>query len=136
MQFEYCADAVAVYQGKVVLVERLSFPFGLAIPGGRRDSIDGLLEEASGCAVREMYEETGLDLLIEGKVGRYDAVERDPRGPKESEVFYGTAEGVVKNEEGKTKVVLVDPSEIDIYKDQFAFDHYQVLKDWQQIALV
>ena len=133
MKLEYCADAAALYQSKLVLVERLSYPLGYALPGGRRDQIDGKLEEPATCAIREFEEETGLVLIIEGEVGIYDTPRRDPRGPKISTVIYGYASGEIRNEPNKTRVILVDPLEVDQYQNMFAFDHYQIIKDWQKL---
>jgi len=126
---EYCADAIALYQGKLVLVERLKEPLGYALPGGRYDR----LESAVDCAVREFKEETGLILFIEGMVGTYDTPGRDPRGPKVSTVVYGTANGKMRDEEGKTRVFLLEPGRVDQYEKQFAFDHYTIIKDWQEL---
>ncbi len=131
MQFEYCADAIALYDGKLLLVERLSFPQGYALPGGRRDYIDGVLEDAFSCATRETFEETGLDLIVERVVGTYNAVGRDPRGPKESTVVYGTVSGDLRSEEGKTRAFLMDLCDLDENKDRFAFDHYDIIREWR-----
>ena len=135
MKLEYCADALAFYQNKLVLVERLGTPKGLALPGGRRDRVESGLEDATKCAIREFKEETGLNLVIEGELGVYDAPGRDPRGPKISTVVYGTAYGKVENEYGKTNVVLLGLDEVDQYGEGFAFDHYQIIKDWQQLEV-
>ncbi|MFC1697361.1 NUDIX domain-containing protein [Nanoarchaeota archaeon] len=131
MKTEYCSDAIALYKGKLVMVERLSFPLGYAIPGGRRDIIVNQLESIDDCAVREFEEETGLILKIDGEVGTYDKPGRDPRGPKISDVVYGRAYGQMRDEPGKTKVFLMDLSDIERYKDNFAFDHYEILCDWK-----
>lgn len=130
MELEYCADAIALYENKLVLVERLSYPQGYALPGGRRDYIEGQLESVTDCALREFEEETGLQLIIEGKLGTYDSPGRDPRGPKISDVVYGRAEGYMRNEPGKTRVFLMDLLDVDKNKEKFVFDHYQILKGW------
>ncbi|MBN1157633.1 NUDIX hydrolase [Candidatus Woesearchaeota archaeon] len=134
MDLEYCADAIALYEGKLVLVERLGFPKGFAFPGGRRDRVGGgeLFESVEDCAKREFQEETGLALVVDGVLGTYDAPNRDPRGPKISTVVYGTASGTMRSEPGKTQVFLMAPDEVDLHKDMFAFDHYSILKDWQE----
>ena len=126
MELEYCADAIAYYRERIVLVERLNEPKGFAIPGGRRENGESVPE----CAEREFKEETGLTLMIEGELGMYDAPKRDLRGPKITNVVYGRAVGTIKNEAGKTRVFLIEPNEIEQYKDRFVFDHYQILKDW------
>ncbi|OVE74467.1 hypothetical protein BVX95_02365 [archaeon D22] len=131
---EYCADIVALYKDKLVVVERLSFPAGLALPGGRRDIVDDGLESVTDCALREFKEETGLDLEIDGRLGVYDEKGRDPRGPKSSEVVYGNASGIIRDEPGKTKVLLLGLSEIDNYRNKFAFDHYQIISDYKMLS--
>ena len=130
MKLEYCADAIALHEGKLVLVERLSTPKGYAIPGGRRDNG----ESVETCAIREYKEETGLSLTIEGTVGTYDAPGRDPRGPKISTAVYGEANGSMRDEPGKTKVFLMDVEDIEKNKNKFAFDHYQILMDWKNVV--
>ena len=72
---ENCADMIAMYNGKLVIIERLSFPMGLAFPGGRLDPGESLEE----CAVREFKEETGLEFRIGYQLGTYSDPDRDPR---------------------------------------------------------
>ncbi|MEK6968894.1 MAG: NUDIX domain-containing protein [Nanoarchaeota archaeon] len=132
MKLEYCADAIMIYQNKLVLVERLNEPKGFALPGGRRDYVGGELEEVTTCAIREVEEETGLTLVIEGQLGTYDAPGRDPRGPKISTVVYGKASGEIRDEPNKTRVFLMDLKEVNQHKDYFVFDHYYIIKDWQE----
>lgn len=131
MEVEYCSDVIALHLGKVVLIERLNYPKGYALPGGRRDKLkSGRLEEVEECAVREFNEETGLKLKIVGILGVYDAPGRDPRGPKISTTVYGTAEGKIHDEPGKTRVFLMSLKDIELNKDKFCFDHYKMIKDW------
>ncbi|GEM_PF-1946843 len=136
---EYCADAIALYDGKIVLVERLNFPQGYALPGGRRDPLQKIdskkifqesdFETPEVCAIREFFEETGLTLIIRGVLGVYDAPNRDPRGPKTSTVVYGTASGILRDEIGKTRVFFMDPFDMEKNKEKFVFDHYKILCD-------
>jgi len=131
MEVEYCADVIALFNNKLVLVNRLSYPKGYALPGGGRDVLDSdELESVEACAIREFNEETGLKLKIEGVLGVYDSPNRDPRGPKISTTVYGKAEGVMRDEPGKTRVFLMDLKEVDLNKDKFCFDHYRMIKDW------
>ena len=95
MIIEYCSDVIALYQNKLVLIERLETIKGIALPGGRRDLIDGELEDVASCAIREFQEETGLTLIIGGELGTYDKPGRDPRGPKISDTVYGDRKSVV-----------------------------------------
>ncbi len=141
---EYCADTIALYQGKLVLVERLKFPLGYALPGGRRDPVDAggrmdledTLEGPVECAIREFVEETGLELTVQGELGRYDTPGRDPRGPKVSTTVYGTAQGKMRDEPGKTRVFLMDLGDVERNKNRFAFDHYQMLQDAKERGII
>ena len=126
MPIECCADVIAFYQGNLVLVERFSDPKGLALPGGRLD----LGESLEQCAIREFREETGLELVLRYQFRTYSAVGRDPRGQKVSTVYIGEAEGEYRNEPGKTKVAFMDLVQLDRYRERFAFDHYQILKEY------
>ncbi|MFC1644867.1 NUDIX domain-containing protein [Patescibacteria group bacterium] len=122
---EYCSDVVAHFKEKIVIIKRLSFPEGLALPGGRKEEH----EDFEDCARREFKEETGLLLLIEKNLGIYDEPNRDPRGRKISTAFAGRAYGMVKNEPEKTIVLLMTKEEVIARKDEFVFDHYQIFCD-------
>jgi len=126
MAIESCADMIALYKGKLVLVNRLKIPKGLALPGGRLEANESLED----CAVREFKEETGLDFTIKCQLGTYSDPNRDPRGQKVSTVFTGEALGKIKNEKGKTKVILLDLEDIKKNKKRFVFDHYQIITDF------
>jgi 8-oxo-dGTP diphosphatase len=128
-----CADAIAIYKGeitehygKLVLVERLKDPKGLALPGGHKEAGEGL----EGCIDREFPEETGLSWVRKHQFHTYSAPGRDPRGEKESTVFIGEAYGTPCDEPAKTRVVFIDLEDVDRFKEHFAFDHYQIIKDW------
>src|SRR3989338_5776184 len=96
-QTKYCADVIALYEDdKIVLVERLKDPKGYALPGGKRERPDGQnLEPIEVCALREFEEETGLKLIIDGYLGKYDSPGRDPRGDYISDTVYGRAKGTL-----------------------------------------
>ncbi len=126
MKIEPCADMIGTYENKLVLVERLSYPQGYALPGGRLEYGESLEQ----CAVREFKEETGLEFNIEKQFGTYSAPNRDPRGHKVSTVYIGVAYGIPENEEGKTKVVLMDLDEVQNHKENFVFDHYQIIQEY------
>jgi len=40
------------------------------------------------------------------------------------------AHGQIRDEVGKTKVLLMNIEDIEKSKDKFVFDHYKILKDW------
>jgi len=125
-KIECCADIIAFYKSKVVVVERLSFPKGLALVGGRLDVGESLEQ----CAVREFKEETGLNLSLDRQFKTYSKPNRDPRGQKVSTVFIGKAKGLIKNEVGKTKVLLIELKNFNNFKRKFVFDHAQILEDY------
>ena len=63
---------------KVLLIQRSDEPFkgGWAFPGGFMN-IDETTEQ---CAIRELEEETGLQVSKIQQIGAYSKVDRDPRG--------------------------------------------------------
>jgi 8-oxo-dGTP diphosphatase len=71
-------DGVVLIDGRLVLIRRGREPFkGMyALPGGIVDYGESLED----CIIREMREETGLDVEIVGIGGVYSKPDRDPRG--------------------------------------------------------
>jgi adenine phosphoribosyltransferase len=121
-----CADVIARYEEKFVLIERLSSVPGLAFPGGKQESGERL----SATAIREFAEETGLVFVIEGVLGTYAEPDRDPRGAYVSTVFIGTASGTPRAENGKTRVILLNEEEMIASKGLFVFDHAVMMQDF------
>ncbi len=74
----FACDMILIEDGKLLLVKRAKEPFKgeWALPGGRIEEN----ETAEQCAVREMKEETGLDVEPVRLVGIYSDPDRDPRG--------------------------------------------------------
>lgn len=75
------ADCIVITRDadpKVLLIQRANEPYKgcWAFPGGFMD----MVETAEQCAVRELKEETGLEVVGLKQVGCYSAVDRDPRG--------------------------------------------------------
>jgi 8-oxo-dGTP diphosphatase len=70
-------DNVLIENGKILLIRRAKDPFkGMwALPGGIIEDN----ESAEQCLVREMKEETGLDVKPIALIGLYSDPERDPR---------------------------------------------------------
>lgn len=77
----------------VLLIERVNEPFKgcWAFPGGFMD----MDEDAEACAIRELKEETGLEIRSMKQVGTFTEVNRDPRGRTVSIAYYAM---VVKSE--------------------------------------
>lgn len=73
----FACDMVLIEGGNVLLIRRARDPFKgeWAIPGGRIEDD----ETAEQCALREMKEETGLDIELIRMTGLYSDPARDPR---------------------------------------------------------
>ncbi|MHA1670623.1 MAG: NUDIX domain-containing protein [Promethearchaeota archaeon] len=114
--------------GNIVLIKRKYPPFQnyYALPGGFVEKG----EKPSQALIREIKEETNLDVKIEEKIGIYDAKGRDPRGNIHSTTYKCSING------DTSKMVMGDDSShvelISIKKLRdisLAFDHKQMLKD-------
>lgn len=70
-------DAIIIQNGKILLVKRNTEPFkGMwALPGGRLEDNETLEQ----CCIREVKEESGLEVEIVRLVGVYSDPSRDPR---------------------------------------------------------
>ena len=108
----------------IVLIKRKNPPLGLALPGGFVE----IGESVEKALVREMKEETGLNVNIEKLLGVYSDPQRDPRFHAISLVFICKASGVPKG--------MDDAKEACIYKiedipyDSLVFDHKKILMDF------
>lgn len=122
------ADVIALYHGKIVLVERLREPFGLAFPGGHVDPG----ETPKKAATREFTEETGLTLNSVKFLTERKGKRRDPRyAMSKTRVYTGHATGKVRNEKGFTKVLLMNPKKVHaLPKERFVFDHALILEKY------
>lgn len=108
----------------VVLIERANPPHGWALPGGFVD----YGESCETAAVREMKEETGLDIVLTGLLGVYSDPDRDPRSHTLSVIYMGIAKdvGALKagdDAAGARVFPLVDLPDL-------VFDHAKVLADF------
>jgi len=108
---------------KVLLVERGIEPFkGMwAFPGGfmRMD------ETAEECAIRELREETGLELTYIKQLGTFTGVHRDPRERVVSIAFYSLARhSEVRGGDDAAKARWWAIDEVP----QLAFDHDYILR--------
>lgn len=112
----------------VLLVRRRNPPLGHALPGGFID--EG--EQAEAAAIREMREETGLDVELEGLLGVYSRPGRDPRQHTLTLVFIGRARNPAALCAGD------DAAEarfwpLDALPDDMAFDHAHILADFCEL---
>lgn len=108
----------------VVLIERNNPPHGWALPGGFVD----VGETCEQAAVREMKEETGLDVILTGLLGVYSDPNRDPRQHTMSVVYTGVARNPqalgAGDDAGQAKIFPLGQW------PELAFDHVLIMKDF------
>jgi 8-oxo-dGTP diphosphatase len=122
------ADVIIEIGGRIVLIERKNPPPGWAIPGGFVD----LGESVEAAAIREMREETALEVELTDLLGVYSRPDRDPRGHTVTVVYVGRAQGVPRAEDDAKSVGLFAP---DALPAPLAFDHAEVLADYRRYKL-
>lgn len=116
-------DNSETFQG-IVLIERKNPPYGWAIPGGFVD-IGERVEEA---VVREMKEETSLDVVIESLLGVYSDPKRDPRFHTVSVVYICKAYGVPEAQDDAKAVHIIPQEELTALT--LVFDHHTIIQDY------
>lgn len=112
----------------IVLIERAHEPLGFALPGGFID--EG--ETAEAAAVREMREETSLDVELTGLLGVYSRPDRDPRRHTLGVVFVGTArnpEALRAGDDARRAAFF----SMDALPPVLAFDHGRILDDFRAV---
>lgn len=117
-------DAIIELKEGIILIERSNPPFGWALPGGFVDYGESL-EEA---VVREIKEETGLDLVSLRQFHTYSKFGRDPRFHTIATVFVAQANGTpCAGDDAKGVKVVPYEKLLDM---EYAFDHKQVIRDY------
>jgi 8-oxo-dGTP diphosphatase len=111
----------------IVLIERLNPPLGLAIPGGFVD----IGEKVEDAVIREMKEETDLDVSIRSLLGVFSDPARDPRFHTVSVVYICTAEGIPKGLDDAKEAIVYKKDEIPF--DKLVFDHAEILRDYLKL---
>ncbi|HIJ98897.1 TPA: NUDIX hydrolase [archaeon] len=116
----------------ILLVKRKTEPFKgrYALPGGMVE----YGETVEKAAVREVKEETGLDVELEGILGVYSDSDRDPRGHTVSIVFFATPKkGKIS---GSTETEDVGYKTLkEIENLELAFDHETIVEDFKIIQM-
>ena len=113
----------------IVLVERANVPLGHALPGGFVD----MGESAEHAAVREMREETSLDVELTGLLGVYSRPDRDPRQHTLSVVFTGRARNTDALCAGDdAKAARFYP--LDALPADIVFDHADIIEDFRAVV--
>jgi 8-oxo-dGTP diphosphatase len=116
-------------ESKILLIKRNTPPFigYWALPGGRSEAG----ENVDQTVVREVKEETGLDVTIVWKVGEYH--EQGVQGGQEYD--YYPACFLVKRVGGETKKQESEIAEIKFFSlaalpEVLAFEHMKMVKDY------
>lgn len=124
------ADAVILFQDGIVLIRRNNPPYQgcYALPGGFVE-IGETVEEA---AIREAWEETGLDINLLGLVGVYSDPARDPRGHVVSVAFLARGSGRLQSGSDARSAEVFPPEELT----RLSFDHEQIISDALHLAEV
>jgi 8-oxo-dGTP diphosphatase len=117
-------DAAIVDEKKTLLIQRLNEPFKgfWALPGGFVD----VGETVESACIREAFEETGLNVKINGLIGVYSNPKRDPRGHTCTIAYFcGISGGSVKAGDDAKQAGWFP---LDGLPD-LAFDHKKILDD-------
>ncbi len=119
-----CTDVIIeVGAGLIVLVERKNEPHGWALPGGFVE-IGETVEEA---ALREAFEETGLNVELIKQFHVYSDPKRDERGHSVSVTFVATARGTPKAGSDAAEVGLFHQMNLP---ENICFDHRKIINDY------
>ncbi|MCA9400694.1 MAG: NUDIX domain-containing protein [Candidatus Omnitrophica bacterium] len=119
-------DVIIEYKDSIVIVERFNPPYGWALPGGFLDHGESL-EQA---AIREVKEETNLDLENLTQYHTFSDPARDPRFHTITTVYTGKGIGdPIAGDDAKSLKFI---REKDLPDLDFAFDHKQIIRDYFQ----
>ena len=122
------ADCVVITkeaEPKVLLIQRGGEPFKgcWAFPGGFMN----MDETTEQCAIRELEEETGLQVSNVILIGAYSKVDRDPRGRTISVAYLAIVDSPleVTGQDDAAKAEWWSLSALP----QLAFDHEEIMRD-------
>lgn len=119
----YTADCVVFNGAEVLLIRRGKEPFKgmLALPGGFVNE----RETSKQAAIRELKEETGLDLEHCKPIGVFDEPGRDPRGWVVSSAYvFRTRQRLVKGADDAEEALWVPLNRLG---NVIAFDHAKII---------
>ncbi|MCX7092140.1 MAG: NUDIX hydrolase [Methylobacter sp.] len=111
-----------------VLIERAYPPYGWAVPGGFVD----VGETVEHAAIREAKEETCLDVTLTALLGIYSNPKRDPRNHTVTAVYIAEATGMPQAADDAKNFGIFT---FDTLPDVLAFDHAQVMADYQNYRM-
>jgi len=109
--------------GELVFIERAHEPRGFALPGGFVD--EG--EWVADAAVREVKEETGLDVELLELFHVYSDPARDRRRHTMSTVFIGRATGEPGGGDDAARAIVCAPADLPA---PLVFDHATIVADY------
>ncbi len=112
----------------IIFIERLNKPYGIALPGGFVD----IGETVESALIREMKEETDLDVKIEELLNIYSDPKRDPRFHTASAVYICNAKGKPKALDDAKNIFVYKSKEIPFEK--LVFDHSKIISDFLKIC--
>ena len=128
-QIQHAVDAIIEDdEGNLVLIKRKYPPYKgyFALPGGAVEKG----ETPKKALIREIKEETNLDIAIRDKVGVYDEPGRDPRGNVHSTAYKcKIIGGKEKMKSGDDSEDVISISLKELRKLKLAFDHKKMLED-------
>ncbi len=121
---------------KILFVTRRNEPYKgkMVFPGGSLN----VGERVEDAAIREVKEETSLDVELDSILGVYSDPDRDPREHRISTVFIGKiSDNSDKKEllagDDATSLKWVDLVTMD--EESFGFDHKKILEDYKKWKL-
>ncbi|HHS48622.1 MAG TPA: argininosuccinate lyase [Desulfurella acetivorans] len=118
-------DCIIEKDNKVLLISRKNYPFGYALPGGFVD----YGESVEQAVIREIKEETNLDIVEPKIFGVYSDPARDPRSHTVSVVFYAkTSANPMAGDDAKDLGFF----NLDNLPEPVVFDHLKILKDYNE----
>ena len=120
-------DVILQKGSEILLIKRKNEPFKdhLALPGGFVNQG----ENVENAAIREVMEETSLQIEPIEILGVYSDPKRDPRRHILTVVFIGIIlEGIPIPKDDSSEIELIQLD--DIQKKDLAFDHKQILSDY------
>lgn len=122
------ADCAVIIKGKhpkILLIKRGNDPFKnhWALPGGFMN-MDETTEE---CAIRELKEETGLEVSDVFQIGAYSSLNRDPRGRTITVAYLAMVEETfeVTGQDDAAEAKWWQLSQLP----KLAFDHDEIIAD-------
>lgn len=119
-------DAVIMCQNGIILIKRSKDPFkdSWALPGGYVE----FGEKVENAALREVKEETGLEVELNGILGVYSDPDRDPRGHTVTVCYMAEITGGKLKADTDASDVKCIPRD-EILSKELAFDHNLIIKD-------